>query len=167
MDCEPPQRAEVFPARGYATDMDVDAAAPQPRPAPATSMEWETSEVEPDRPATRRHLSHPYFDPPTAPVPAALPAPRGGPSSPPAQLAETVSPSTLGLALLPIDWEALESLGGAGAMERPRKSSCFMLDGVPCTVILFFFFFCKDKVHTVQGHPGGRMRPNLSTYIPG
>ena len=42
---------------------------------------------------------------------------------------------TLGMALLPIGWEALVSLGGAGVMERPRKSSCFMLDGVPCTVM--------------------------------
>ena len=30
----------------------------------------------------------------------------------------------------------------------------------------FFFFFCKDKSAQYKGHPGGRMRPNLSTYIP-
>ena len=37
----------------------------------------------------------------------------------------------------------------------------------PLLFFFFFFFFFKDKVHTVQGHPGGRMRPNLSTYNTG
>lgn len=92
MDCQPPARAEVLPAVGRATGMDVDAAPRLPAP---THMEWDSSEQDPTRPATRPRLSPPQLGlPPASAPPPSLPAPTQPLTPPPPSPPPPAEPPT-------------------------------------------------------------------------